>query len=49
MAIKPTPTETERRRGYPMLWLLVGLFIFALFAGFALVLDWIDPQGARLF
>lgn len=49
MATRPTPTETKQRRGYPMLWLLLGLFIFALFAGFVLALDWIDPQGSRLF
>jgi hypothetical protein len=49
MAIRPTPTETKRRRGHPMLWLFMGLFIFALFAGFALALDWIDPQNSRLF
>jgi hypothetical protein len=30
-----------------MLWLLSGLFIFALFAGFVLALDWMDPQGSR--
>jgi hypothetical protein len=30
-----------------MLWLLAGLFIFTLFAGLAL--DWLDPQGSRLF
>jgi hypothetical protein len=49
MAIRPTPTDTKRRRGHPMLWLFVGLFIFALFAGFVLLLDWIDPQSSRLF
>jgi len=49
MAIRPTPTETKRRRGHPMLWLFMGLCIFALFAGFALALDWIDPQNSRLF
>ena len=32
-----------------MLWLLMGLFIFALFAGFVLTLDWLDPQGSRVF
>ena len=32
-----------------MLWLLAGLFIFTLFAGLALALDWLDPQGSRLF
>jgi hypothetical protein len=31
-----------------MLWLLTGLAIFAMFAGFVLALDWIDPQGSRL-
>ena len=55
MAIRPTPTETKRRRGHPMLWLFMGLFIFALFAGFALarldrpaklppVLEWVDER-----
>ena len=32
-----------------MLWLLMGLFIFALFAGLVLTLDWLDPQGSRVF
>ena len=32
-----------------MFWLFLGLFVFALFAGFVLALDWIDPQGSRLF
>jgi hypothetical protein len=32
-----------------MLWLLVGLLIFAMFAGLLLALEWIDPQGSRLF
>jgi hypothetical protein len=45
----PIPTETKQRRAYPMFWLFLGLFIFALFAGFVLALDWIDPQGSRLF
>jgi hypothetical protein len=49
MAIRRTPTETPRTRGRPVLWLLMGLFIFALFAGFVLALDCIDPQGSRLF
>ena len=49
MAIRPAPTETKPRRGHPMLWLFMGLFFFALFAGFALALDWIDPQNSRLF
>ena len=45
----PIPTETKQRRAYPMFWLFLGLFIFALFAGFVLALDWMDPQGSRLF
>jgi len=32
-----------------MLWLLLGLFVFALFAGLVLALDWINPQGSSLF
>ena len=32
-----------------MLWLLIGLFIFAMFAGVLVALDWIDPQASRLF
>ena len=32
-----------------MLWLLIGLFIFAIFAGVLVALDWIDPQASRLF
>ncbi len=32
-----------------MMWLFVGLFVFALLAGFVLALDWLDPQGSRLF
>ena len=48
-ANRPTSTEIKRRRGHPMLWLLMGLFIFALFAGFVLILDWLDPQGSRVF
>jgi hypothetical protein len=50
MAARHTPTETIRRtRGRPMLWLLTGLLIFAMFAGLLLALDWMDPQGSRLF
>ena len=50
MAIKRTPTETKpRTQSRPVFWLLTGLFIFAMFAGFALALDWIDPQNSRLF
>ena len=43
------PTTETKQRGHPMLWLFMGLFIFALFAGFALAIDWMDPQGSRLF
>ncbi len=32
-----------------MLWLLAGLLIFALFAGLVIALEWLDPQGSRLF
>ena len=32
-----------------MLWLLIGLFIFAMFAGVLVALDWVDPQASRLF
>jgi hypothetical protein len=32
-----------------MVWLLMGLVVFALFAGLVLALDWMDPQGSRHF
>jgi hypothetical protein len=32
-----------------MFWFFAAMLIFALLAGFALALDWIDPQGSRLF
>ena len=48
MAIRRAP-ETKRTWTRPLLWLLVGLFLFVLFALLALALDWIDPQNSRLF
>jgi hypothetical protein len=49
MTTRPAPNEMRRRtRGRPMLWLLIGLFIFAMFALVLLAVDWIDPQGSRL-
>ena len=50
MATRPAPNETRRRtQGRTMLRFLTGLFIFAMFAGVPLAVDWIDPRGSRLF
>ena len=46
-----TPSnETTRRTGVrPLSWLVAGLAFFAILVGLLLGLDWIDPQGSRLF
>jgi hypothetical protein len=49
MATRTPPAEPNPTRRSLMLWLLVALSIFALLAGFALALDWIDPERSRLF
>ena len=50
MATRPARNETRRgTRGRPILWLLIGLFVFAIFAVVLLAVDWIDPQRSRLF
>jgi hypothetical protein len=32
-----------------MLWLLAGSIFFALLVVLVILVDWIDPQGSRLF
>jgi len=49
MAIRRTPTEAKPVARSRRFWLFVSLFIVALFAGFALALDLMDPQHSRLF
>ena len=48
MVVSRTPAETNRRTRGPS-WLLTGLILFAVLVGFLLALDWLDPQGSRLF
>ena len=50
MVVRRTPPETNRRTwGHGILWLLTGLIFFAMLVALLLALDWLDPQGSRLF